>query len=138
MRPQRFNSETDLPPMPFDEQICRLAQDIKDLGLNWRPHVGCFVWDPDHHIKADSPFPGRIYFILSLPRFIDLLGSIEAIVEKLVWLPTWHQARLLCRRLGIAEDDIVKSAQMKGGLSPCEDLEHVYLSIIDGLQNRQP
>jgi hypothetical protein len=59
MRPQRFNSETDLPPMPFDERICRLAQDIKDLGLVWMPHVGCFVWDPDHHIKPVGQHRGH-------------------------------------------------------------------------------
>ena len=29
----------------------------------------------------------RIYFILILPRFLDIFGSIEAIAEKLLWLP---------------------------------------------------
>ena len=136
MKPQHFNPESDLPPMPFDECICRLAQEIKKLGLAWTPHVGCFVWDPDHQLQPDSPFPDRIYFILSLPRFINLLGSEEAIVEKLVWLPTWHQARLLCQRLGIADEDLAKDWQKKGGFPPCEDLADVYLAIINGLQNR--
>jgi hypothetical protein len=136
MMPQRFDAETDLPPMPFDERICRLALELKELGLAWKPHVGCFLWDPDHHIQPDSPFPGRIYFILSLPRFVGLLGSLEAITEKLVWLPTWHQARLLCQRFGIADGDVVKARQIKSGLSPCEDLAHVYLSIIDRMRNR--
>jgi hypothetical protein len=88
MAPIRFNPEKDLAPTPFDEQICRLALEMKSLGLIWEPHVGCFVWDRDSWIKPESPFPGRIYFILSLPRFIDILGSIQEIARKLVWLPT--------------------------------------------------
>jgi HrpA-like RNA helicase len=47
MAPIRFNPEKDLAPTPFDEQICRLALEMKSLGLTWQPHVGCFVWDPD-------------------------------------------------------------------------------------------
>ncbi len=136
MMPQHFDVGSDLPPMPFDEHICRLAREIKELGLAWEPHVGCFVWDPDHHIQPDSPFPGRIYFILSLPRFVDLLGSIAAISENLVWLPTWHQARLLCQQLGIADADFAKGWQKKDGFPPCEDLTHVYLLIIEILRNR--
>jgi hypothetical protein len=54
----RFNPEKDLAPTPFDEKICRLAFNLKILWLNWQPHVGCFVWDPDGFIKAASPFPG--------------------------------------------------------------------------------
>lgn len=135
MKPQHFDAESDLPPMPFDDRICRLAREIKELGLAWKPHVGCFVWDPEHHIQPDSPFPGRIYFILSLPRFVGLLGSLGAISEKLVWLPTWHQAWLLCQRLGIANGDVIKARQTKSSLSPCGDLAHVYLSIIDRLKN---
>lgn len=136
MMPTHFDPETDLAPMSFSQRVCHLALDMKVNGLEWNPHVGCFVWDPDHHIAPDSPFPGRIYFILSLPRFIDLLGSREAISEKLVWLPTWHQARLLCQRLGIADEDLAKDWQKKGGFPPCEDLADVYLAIINGLQNR--
>jgi hypothetical protein len=100
MKPIPFNSQKDLPPVVFDTQTCRLANELKQLGMPWQPHVGCFVWDPDGHIEAESPFPHRIYFMLSLPRFIDIFGSVEAIAEKLVWLPTWHQARLLCQQLG--------------------------------------
>ena len=137
MRPQHFDSESDFPPMPFGERICRLAWEIKKLGLTWKPHVGCFVWDPDRHIKADSPFPDRIYFILSMPRFIDIFGSTEAIVEKLVWLPTWHQARLLCRNMGIANEFGAKECIERSRLSPCEDLERVYLAIIEALRGQK-
>ena len=66
MTSNRFNPEKDLAPMPFDERICRQALEMKKTGLDWRPQVGCFMWDPDYAIKPASPFPGRIYFILIL------------------------------------------------------------------------
>ena len=124
MKPIRFNPAKDLAPIPFDEQICRLASDLKNLGLNWRPHVGCFVWDPDGFIKAESPFPGRIYFILSLPRFVDIFGSIASMVEILVWLPTWHQARLLCDQLGVTDDDLANEWHSTKTFLAGEDLLH--------------
>lgn len=136
MTPIRFNPEKDLAPILFDERVCRLALDLKNLGLNWQPHVGCFVWDPDGIIKAASPFPGRIYFILSLPRFIEIFGSIANMVEKLVWLPTWHQARLLCEQLGATDHDLANGRQTGTAFSAGEDLLELYRRIGDTLQNR--
>ena len=72
MKSPEFNPEKDLAPMPFGKEICHRALNMKKNGLIWRPHVGCFVWDPDKFIKPTSPFPGRIYFILSLARFIEI------------------------------------------------------------------
>jgi hypothetical protein len=100
MTSKRFNPETDLAPMPFDERICRRALEMKNSVLKWRPHGGCFVWDPGEFIKPASPFPGKIYFVLSLARFIEIFDTIEQMARKLVWLPTWHQARLVCRQRG--------------------------------------
>ena len=136
MTPIRFNPEKDLAPIPFDERVCQLALDLKNLGLNWQPHVGCFVWDPDDIIKVESPFPRRIYFILSLPRFIEIFGSIANMVEKLVWLPTWHQARLLCEQLGVTKHDLDDDWQSGTAFSPGEDLLGLYRRIGDALQNR--
>lgn len=102
MKPTLFNPETDLPPISFDLRHCQAAAQLKEKGLAWTPHVGCFVWDPDEFIEVASPFPYRIYFILNLGHFLRLFGSREEITEKLVWLPTYHQARLLCDRLGLS------------------------------------
>jgi hypothetical protein len=102
--------------------------------------VGCFAWDPEGFIELDSPFPGRIYFILSLPRFIDIFGTIENIVEKLVWLPTWHQARLLCQKLGVSDNAIADMWQNDGTITAGEDLLKIYALLIDSLkkQNQKP
>ncbi len=100
MKPTPFNPQTDLAPVPFEPDVLAAAQDMKREGLEFRPHVGCFVWDPDEVIEATSPFPERVFFILNLGRFEQLLGSVDAIAEKLVWVPTENQARWIIRRLG--------------------------------------
>lgn len=127
MRAVPFNPSTDLAPMPFDEDLCVLAAALKRGGLPWRPHVGCFVWDPEALIKPVSPFPHHIYFILSLPHFVDILGSIEAIQQKMVWLPTWHQTRLLGRQYGI---DI---ASVQPANDPAKELKTLYRLLIDAV-----
>jgi hypothetical protein len=134
MKPIPFNPRKDLAPVVFDTKICRLAAEIKRLGIPWQPHVGCFVWDPDEHIKAESPFPHRIYFILSLPRFVDLFGSIEAIAEKLVWLPTWHQARLLCQQLGVPDQIVATIWQRQTPPTAGEELVQIYKLLIGTLK----
>ena len=134
MKPIPFNSQKDLAPVFFDTKTCRLANELKRLGIPWQPHAGCFVWDPDAHIKAESPFPHRIYFILSLLRFIDLFGSIEAIVEKLVWLPTWHQARLLCQQLGVSDSAVANIWQSQTPPSAGDELQQIYALLIAALK----
>ncbi|MBW2410609.1 MAG: hypothetical protein JRF72_12485 [Deltaproteobacteria bacterium] len=134
MKTKRFNPEKDLAPMPFDQSICRKALEMKKCGLTWQPHVGCFVWDPDEYIKSASPFPGRIYFILSLQRFIEIFESMEQIRTKLVWLPTWHQARLICRQLGIFDEAIEEERKKGDALSAGDDLLHIYELIVKALQ----
>ncbi len=134
MKPIPFNPRKDLAPVVFDTKICRLAAEIKRLGIPWQPHVGCFVWDPDEHIKAESPFPHRIYFILSLPRFVDLFGSIEAIAEKLVWLPTWHQARLLCQQLGVPDQIVATIWQRQTPPTAGEEWVQIYKLLIGTLK----
>lgn len=125
MKPIPFDPETDKAPIPFHSEIRELALALKQAGLVWQPHPGCFVWDPEHRITVPSPFPEHIYFVLSIPRFIDIFGSIDGIQEHLVWLPTWHQARLVCRELDIEETI---------GLPPAgEDLAALYRLILDAL-----
>ena len=134
MNPTPFNPETDFPPIPFDERHCRTALQLKEAGLPWRPHVGCFVWDREGWIEVPSPFPERIYFILNLGHFLRLLGSIEDVVQKLVWLPTWHQARQIGAKLGIEDkelSDIFSGSAVPG---PGQDLLALYGKILENLR----
>jgi hypothetical protein len=131
IQPKRFDAEVDLPPLPFDPRHTALARQLKERGLPWTPHVGCFVWDPDERIAVTSPFPERIYFILSLPRFLRGFGSLEAMTEQLVWLPTWHQARLLCRQLGIADREVTAIWAAEPPPATGEELLAIY-RLLDG------
>jgi len=134
MNPTPFNPETDFPPIPFDERHCRAALQLKEAGLPWRPHVGCFVWDREGWIEVPSPFPEKIYFILNLGHFLRLLGSIEDVVQKLVWLPTWHQARQIGAKLGIEDkelSDIFSGSAVPG---PGQDLLALYGKILENLR----
>ena len=135
MKPIPFTPETDLAPIPFDKNLLDLAFKMKQQGLKWKPHVGCFVWDPDERIANDSPFPFRVYFILSLPRFISIFGTVEAIAEKLVWLPTWHQARLTLENFGIEHHKIAGLWNPESLTTPGKELEDIYRLILEKLQS---
>jgi len=135
MKPIPFNPEKDLAPLPFEDGHVELANELKRLGLPWTPHVGCFVWDGDGTIEAGSPFPERIYFILSLPRFLGIFGTIEAMREKLVWLPTWHQARLLCRRFSIEDKEIADIWASGRTMNPGDELLAIYQKLAEALRH---
>jgi hypothetical protein len=136
MKPTPFNPETDLPPTPFDLRHCQAAALLKQRGLSWTPHVGCFVWDPDEVIEVDSPFPGRIYFILNIGHFLKIFNSLEEISKRLVWLPTYHQARLLCDQLAVDEEDVLDLMASPGSIPAGDELLVLYKMILAKLEAR--
>jgi hypothetical protein len=138
MKATPFDTLTDLAPTPFDERHCELAASLKEAGLPWRPHVGCFVHDPDQDIGVPSPFPNRIYFILNLGHFLRLLGTVDDVKKRLIWLPTWHQTRLLCALFGVKDVAVsgLWSAQgrtMQAG----DDLLALYELLLKALKDRK-
>lgn len=138
MKPTPFNPGTDLAPTPFDKRHCKLALRLKQAGLTWKPHVGCFVWDRKGSIEVSSPFPEQIYFILNLGHFYRLLGSLEDVMEKLVWLPTWHQARLLAKRLEVSHSDLDRLARRLPDMSAGEELLELYQLLLQALADTEP
>ena len=136
MKPTPFNPETDLPATPFDLRHCQAAALLKQRGLSWTPHVGCFVWDPDEVIEVDSPFPGRIYFILNIGHFLKIFNSLEEISKRLVWLPTYHQARLLCDQLAVDEEDVLDLMASPGSIPAGDELLVLYKMILAKLEAR--
>ncbi len=125
---------TDLAPLPFDERHREAALRLKEAGLPWKPHVGCFVWDPGGSIPADSPFPDRVYFILNLGHFVRLLGTVERVRDKLVWLPTWHQARLVAGSLGVADKALRDFWTGGKDPAPGDELLRLYERILAELK----
>jgi hypothetical protein len=134
MKPTSFNPETDLPPIPFDLRHCQAAAQLKERGLPWSPHVGCFVWDPDEIIEVTSPFPNRIYFILNLGHFLRIFGSLEEISKKLVWLPTYHQVRFLCDQVGVDQEEVSAVLASADNIRAGEELLVLYKMILSKLE----
>lgn len=118
-----------LAPIPFDDRLMDLALDLKNSGLPWSPHVGCFVWDHNGCISAPSPFPKRVYFILSMKRFLKIFGDVEKMKEHLVWLPTWYQAIQLCRQLDITNAYVDRAGSGKTSFTPVDELIRLYALI---------
>jgi len=136
MKPTPFQVSQDLPPLPFDVRHCEAAARLKAAGLPWRPHVGCFVWDRDEHIAVPSPFPQRIYFILNIGHFVQILGSVEEVAGRLIWLPTWHQARLLAQTMGIPPQAVAALWEQEKEVRPGEELLALYALLEQALSIR--
>ena len=133
MKATPFDPATDLAPTPFEERHCLLAWRLKESGLGWNPHVGCFVWDRAGVIRVPSPFPGQIYFILNLGRFLEIFETLEKMKEKLVWLPTWHQARLVADRMGIDSQGICGLWSSGSIKTPEDELYALYELLLNRL-----
>jgi hypothetical protein len=136
MKSTPFDEKTDYPPIPFQEKLCEIALRMKESGLEWRPHAGCFVWDPEKIIPAPSPFPNRVYFILNLNHFLKIFGSIKSMQEKLVWLPTWHQARLLIGERKIQQTTLKESLLKSEHWSSINEINILYQIVLDDLQKK--
>jgi hypothetical protein len=132
MKSTPFNTETDKAPISFAVEVRQFAKQLKLAGLKWQPHVGCFVWDEGGKIRVPSPFPENIYFILNLGHFVRLLGSIEDVANDMIWLPTWHQARIICKEFEISDQivyDIILADKSDGSI----DILQLYGIILNKL-----
>ncbi len=101
-----------------------MALRLKEAGLRWFVHVGCFAWDAAGVLIDFTPLPNSVYFILNLSIFARALGGVDQIHRKLVWLPTWHQARLLCREHGVPDEAV--AAIWSSPMGPGDELPALY------------
>lgn len=129
MKSTPFDPKEDLAPIPFTERVCIFAKSLKENGLIWDPHPGCFVWDPTRALKVSSPFPNNIYFVLNVSHFEKLLGNKQTMRRRLVWLPTWYQARQLLQKLNTPPEEI----QACYTEDPEQELLNLYTKILNGL-----
>lgn len=131
MNPTPFHPETDRPPIPFSLRHRELAREMKNAGLPWRPHVGCFVWDPDERIPVPSPFPDRVYFILNLGHFLRFFETAERLRDETVFLPTWHQTMSILWELKADVSGILRNAA--DGKDGGDMLAALYRAVRDHL-----
>jgi hypothetical protein len=94
------------------------------------------MWDHDGLIEASSPFPQRIYFILNRGHFLKRFQTVENVKKQLVWLPAWHQARLLCHKFGVGNERVASLWHTKETVKPGDDLLLLYMVILDVLQQK--
>ena len=134
MKPTPFDEEKDYAPTPFDRRHCETAARLKEAGLRWWVHVGCFAWDPNGWLTETSPLPNRIYFILNLSHFARLLGGVPEISRKLVWLPTWHQSRILCRQYSVPDEEVAAIWSSTEPMGPGDELLRIYQLLLDRLR----
>ena len=94
------------------------------------------MWDPETHIEVRSPFPDRVYFVLNLGHFLKIFGSLDSMKERLVWLPTWHQARLLCSESGVAKEGVAAIWKGAAPLSPGDEVLALYELLLRHVKDR--
>lgn len=123
------DSTDKLAPIAYDAKLIHLALELKQLGIPWTPHVGCFVHDQQAVITSPSPFPDRIYFILNMQRFIHIFGSVEKMKQQLVWLPTWYQAVQLCHQLSVSDEELNSAASPAVHNSPVDEMVRLYKAM---------
>ena len=87
-------------------------------------------------IQPNAPLPNRIYLLLNLSYFAKALGGIEEISRKLVWLPTWHQTRLLCRERGVPDEAVAAIWSSSTPMGPGDELIALYELLLDRLRSR--
>lgn len=136
MRPTPFRQGIDVTPIPFSKEHCLAAKRLKAAGLVWHPHIGCFVWDELELIEIPSPFPHRIYFVLNLGHFARRFGTVGEMAGKLVWLPTWYQARLICESMGIDDAQVWERLCLEPVGIPGGELLVLYHLLLERLQEQ--
>lgn len=112
----------------FSNSEIEAAQRLKALGLPWEPTPGHYVLDQCDLIECDSPFQGRVFFILDLKHFLRRSGTLERLKQGMCWLPTWEQARAILADMNVASSEIARLIHESGAISNgCERLELYHL-----------
>jgi hypothetical protein len=120
--------------MHFSDRVIEGAKRLRGLGLAWEPRPGHYVWDERGLIEKPSPFQDRVYFILDLKHFLRRAGTMEALKESLVWLPTWHDAREILHQLGISDAFVASRLASKGAIESRDELIVLYDLIAEQLE----
>lgn len=118
----------------FSQAEIQLAHELKAAGLPWHPQPGQYVWDGEPLIKHDSPFHDRVFFILDLKHFLRRSGTIEKLIESMVWLPTWQQCRALLNDRGITSHEVLAHLQASDAFVRGEERSELYCLLLKTLK----
>jgi len=109
--------------MHFTETEIELARSIKQAGFDWNPVPGHFVLDDDEVFHHTSPFQPHVFFILDLQHFLRYTETIDGMKRRLVWLPTWFDAREQLRLSGVTNEEILTRLQDDKAVENGRELE---------------
>ena len=106
--------------------MIEMAISFKAGGVPWRPSAGHYVLDRQSIVQRESPFQPGVYFILNLPHFMKLAGGLDSLIEKMVWLPTWEQARDILRESGLSDQSLQSILQESQSIAEANELTKLY------------
>lgn len=112
--------------MEFSRRLIELADQFRDGGVPWQPGPGQYVLDREGIVQRESPFQEGVYFILNYPHFVKLAGGPEAFRRRLLWLPTWDQARQLLRDAGVSDAEQEARLLQRGAIAEGNELTCLY------------
>jgi hypothetical protein len=123
----------DQPHSRFSSRAIELAAELKAAGLAWEPQPGHFVYDPQHVLPHTSPFQDRVFFILDISHFLRYAGSYKSLVERMIWLPAWWDARDWLRNAGAEDAAVAETLHRRQSITRCEELVVLYEMILERL-----
>ncbi len=124
--------------MQFRETEIELARHLRDLGLQWQPKPGHFVFDETGLVDRPSPFQDHVYFILNFDYFMELAGGIERFKKIMTWLPAWCDARAVLQSLGVTDVQVGEVLHREHAIERRSELESLYQLIESTLRRRVP
>ena len=105
--------------MRFTAEEIEMARHLRQLGLNWEPRAGHYVYDETGFCQKGSPFQDRVYFYDYL---ISQVGGVDRFKQIMLWLPTWHDARETLRSLGVSDAEVNTELQKHGAIENQREL----------------
>lgn len=121
--------------MHFTDLEIELARTLKSRNAIWNPTPGQFVLDDDQVFHHTSPFQPHVFFILDLQHFLRYTGTTEEMKRRMVWLPTWHDAREELQKLGLSHQQIADHLRSQKAIEEGRELESLLRLWIEKLPN---
>jgi hypothetical protein len=111
--------------------MIQMAIAFKSGGVPWDPTAGHYVLDRESIVQRESPFQQGVYFVLNLPHFFKLAGGRDSFEEKMVWLPTWEQAREILRESGLSDQSLQSILHESDAIAEANELTKLYELIAE-------
>ena len=122
--------------MKFTKAEITKARQLKQLGLDWAPGTGSYVWDEAGIINCESPFHDLVYYILDIKHFLRRADSIEQLQRDLCWLPTWFDARQILDGFEVSADEILARLQADNAFAEQNERLCLYQMIEEVLSRK--